>query len=491
LTLRYISTRGAAAPLPFEDVLLEGLARDGGLYVPEIWPRFEPEQIAEMAGLPYTEVALRVMQPFVGEAVSGVDLTRILEQAYRGFRDEAVAPLKPLDPTESTSTAGRPASGGGLHLMELFHGPTLAFKDVAMQVLGGLFEHLLDRRQQDVTIIGATSGDTGSAAIEAIRGRDHARIFILHPHGRTSEVQRRQMTTVDAPNVFNLAIEGTFDDCQNLLKAMFDDHGFRDRVNMSGVNSINWARLMPQIVYYFTAALSLHGKDAGTKPTAFSVPTGNFGDIYAGYAAAQMGLPVARLVIASNQNDILTRVMKTGEHTLGSVQRTLAPSMDIQVSSNFERLLFDMFGRDGTQVARRMIELKQTGSFTVPGEALATAHRLFGAECIDTELTLATMKDTHERTGELLDPHTAIGVASARRELEANPDLRTIPMVVLATAHPAKFPDAVEQATGVRPPLPDFLADLYDRQERFDTLTNDLEAVQRYVAERVAPGVSS
>ena len=472
--MRYISTRGAAAPLEFEDVLVEGLARDGGLYVPESWPTLSPSDIAGLAGRPYVEVARRIMTPFVGDGIDAEALGAIIDAAYTTFRDGAVAPVKPLGG----------AGGESLYLMELFHGPTLAFKDVAMQVLGGLFDHVLAKRDQRVTIIGATSGDTGSAAIEAVRGRERASIFILHPHGRTSDVQRKQMTTVDAPNVFNLAIDGTFDDCQNLLKAMFNDAGFRDTVNMSGVNSINWARLMPQIVYYFTTALALHGEDAATKPTSFSVPTGNFGDIYAGYAAAKMGLPVGKLVIASNQNDILTRVMNTGEHTLGPVAQTLAPSMDIQISSNFERLLFDMLGRDGGAVASKMEQLKADGTFSVEPEALDQVRPLFAAHRADEGPTLEAMKRVHDDTGELLDPHTAIGVVSAQRELEATPELRDVPMVVLGTAHPAKFPEAVERATGVRPVLPDHLADLYEREEKFDVLPNDLAAVQAHIRER-------
>ncbi|MEM7625682.1 MAG: threonine synthase [Planctomycetota bacterium] len=472
--MRYISTRGAAAPLEFEDVLLEGLARDGGLYVPEAWPTLSGDEIAALAELPYVEVARRIITPFVGDGFDAEALGRIIDAAYATFRDDAVAPLKPLDGFGE----------GSLSLMELFHGPTLAFKDVAMQVLGGLFEHVLAKRDQRVTIIGATSGDTGSAAIEAVRGRERASIFILHPHGRTSDVQRKQMTTVDAPNVFNLAIDGTFDDCQNLLKAMFNDTEFRDAVNMSGVNSINWARLMPQIVYYFTAALALHGPDAANKPTSFSVPTGNFGDIYAGYAAAKMGLPVGKLVIASNQNDILTRVMNTGEHTLGPVAQTLAPSMDIQISSNFERLLFDMLGRDGGAVAAKMKQLKDHGTFSVEPEALDRVRPLFAAHRADEAPTLEAMKRVYEATGELLDPHTAIGLVSAQREFQATPGLRPMPMVVLGTAHPAKFPDAVERATGVRPALPPHLADLYDREEKFDVLPNDLSAVQAYVRQR-------
>ncbi|MBB6428669.1 threonine synthase [Algisphaera agarilytica] len=471
--MRYISTRGAAAPLEFEDVLLEGLARDGGLYVPESWPTISPDEIAAMADWPYEKVAQRIMQPFVPAELAEA-LPGIIEKAYGTFRSDAVTPMISLGGIQD-----------GLHLMELFHGPTLAFKDVAMQVLGGLFEHVLAKRDERVTIIGATSGDTGSAAIEAVRGRERARIFILHPHGRTSDVQRKQMTTVDAPNVFNIALEGTFDDCQNLLKAMFNDETFRDRVSMSGVNSINWARLMPQIVYYFIAALKLHGPDAATKPTSFSVPTGNFGDIYAGYAAAKMGLPVERLVIASNQNDILTRVMNTGEHTLGPVAKTIAPSMDIQISSNFERLMFDMLGRDGGAVAQKMSQLKDDGTFTLPEASLDTVRGLFGAHRADEQETLDAMKRAHDVTGELLDPHTAIGVVAALADMQSHPSESSTPMVVLGTAHPAKFPAAVERATGQTPPLPEFLGDLYEREERYDVLPNDLAAVQAYVAERV------
>ena len=467
--MRYLSTRGTAEPLGFEDVLIEGLARDGGLYVPESWPPLSGAQIAGFAGRPYVAVAEAVISPFAG-GVAPEALRQIIGDAYATFRVPEIAPLTSLE-----------ALAPNLHLLELWHGPTLAFKDVAMQVLGGLFDHVLAKRGERVTIVGATSGDTGSAAIEAIRGRKNADIFILHPHGRTSEVQRRQMTTVDAPNVFNLAVDGTFDDCQNLLKAMFNDTAFRDSVNMSGVNSINWARLMPQIVYYLTAAVQLGGPE---RPVAFSVPTGNFGDIYAGYAASKMGLPVERLVIASNQNDILTRVMRTGEHTLGSVARSLSPSMDIQISSNFERLLFDMLNRDGTAVTTLMGDLQRENTFVVPAAALASANHLFGAQRVDEELTLATMKSVSEQTGELLDPHTAIGVAAALADRKTNPS--DAPMVVLGTAHPAKFPDAVEQATGIRPPLPDHLADLYDRTERFDVLPNDLAAVEAYVRERVA-----
>lgn len=467
--MRYLSTRGTAAPLEFEDVLLEGLARDGGLYVPEEWPQLTLDQIAAFKGQPYVQVAESVIAPFA-QGIDPAALRKIIVDAYASFRAPDVTPLIDLR-----------AIAPNLHLLELFHGPTLAFKDVAMQVLGGLFDHVLAKRNERVTIIGATSGDTGSAAIEAVAGREHASIFIMHPHGRTSEVQRRQMTTVTADNVYNVAVEGTFDDCQNLLKAMFNDQTFRDEVSMSGVNSINWARLMPQVVYYMIAAVHLGGPQ---KKVAFSVPTGNFGDIFAGYAASKMGLPIERLIIASNQNDILTRVMRTGEHALGPVAQTMSPSMDIQISSNFERLLFDMLGRDGAAVTKLMEQLQQDQKFVVPAAAIDTVRDLFGAERVDEELTLATMKLAHDKTGEFLDPHTAIGVAAAIADRKQNPS--DTPLVVLGTAHPAKFPDAVEKATGVRPPLPEHLADLYERKEHFDVLPNDLAAVQSYVRSRAA-----
>ena len=388
-----------------------------------------------------------------------------MNDAYRDFRNRDVAPLFQLGPNR--------------WLLELYHGPTLAFKDVAMQVLGRLYDHVLEKRDARITVVGATSGDTGSAAIEAIRGRQRASIFIMHPKGRTSEVQRRQMTTVEAPNVHNLAVEGTFDDCQNLLKAMFNDAVFRDEIHLSGVNSINWARVMPQIVYYVTAAAALGCFDE-SRPVSFSVPTGNFGDIYAGYAAAMMGVPVKRLVIATNVNDILTRVLNTGEHALGEVTPTMSPSMDIQVSSNFERLLFDLYDREGASVAAMMAELRETGRFALPPEKLDKARSLFGAHRVDEQQTLDTLGAVYDQTGFQIDPHTAVGVAAAEHETDAGE-----PMVVLGTAHPAKFPDAVERATGHRPALPPDFADLYEREERYDVLPNDLSAVETYIRERV------
>ncbi|MEM6392654.1 MAG: threonine synthase [Planctomycetota bacterium] len=462
--MQYVSTRGTAPTLDFEDVLLAGLATDGGLYVPQSWPTWDPQQFKALRGKPYPEIAAAVMRPFLGSALPNPVLDDLLADAYATFRHAAIAPLVQLGPRH--------------FVMELFHGPTLAFKDVAMQVLGRLYDHVLTERDQHVTLIGATSGDTGGAAIEAIKGRDRASIVILHPHNRTSEVQRRQMTTVDAPNVHNLAIDGTFDDCQALVKAMFNDMPFRERVGMSGVNSINWARCLPQAVYYVAAALALGGPD---RPVAFSVPTGNFGDVFAGYAARHLGLPIPKLVVASNINDILTRALHSGDHALGEVHRTHSPSMDIQVSSNFERLLFDLYDRDATAVVDLMQQLKDQKGFTLPPEVITKAADVFEGQRVDEDETLATIGDVYKATGGyLLDPHTAIGVAAAERVIPTLPP--DVPMVTLATAHPAKFPDAVERAAGVRPPLPNHISDLYDREERFDVLPNDLNAVQQHIA---------
>jgi len=447
---------------------MTGLARDGGLYVPESWPTLSPELIRRVRTMPYPDAAYHVMRPFVGACMADDELHSLLVAAYDSFIHHSVAPLFQI--------------GADEWLLELYHGPTLAFKDVAMQVLGRLYDHFLAKRGGRITVVGATSGDTGSAAIEAIAGRDRATIFIMHPHQRTSEVQRRQMTTVAAPNVHNIAIEGTFDDCQNLLKAMFNDAAFREEVSLSGVNSINWARVMPQIVYYVTAAASLGSPDV---PVSFTVPTGNFGDIYAGYAAHQMGLPVERLVIATNTNDILARFLATGEHALEDVTPTMSPSMDIQISSNFERLLFDVFDRDGEAIAAVMKELSQTRRFTVDPAKLSNIKQLFGAYRVDEAQTLATLGQVFHETGFQIDPHTAVGVAAARRDIEAYPQ-RDVPMVVLGTAHPAKFPDAVEQATGFRPPLPPHLHDLYERDEHYDVLPNDLEAVEAHIRARLA-----
>ena len=466
--MTYASTRGTAPVLGFEDVLLTGLARDGGLYVPEHWPSLSPAEIRALAGLPYPELALRVVRPFVGDALSEDELRALLADAYGGFGHAAVAPLKQLD--------------SRTWLLELFHGPTLAFKDFALQVLGRLFDHVLARRDQRVTVVGATSGDTGSAAIEACRDRDRIDIFILHPRGRVTEVQRRQMTTVAASNVFNIAVEGTFDDCQDLVKAMFNDAAFRDEMSLSAVNSINWARVMAQVAYYFAAAVELGAPD---REVAFAVPTGNFGNVYAGYVAQQMGLPVAKLIVGSNRNDILTRYFETGEMAVAEVHPTLSPSMDIQISSNFERLLFELYDRDGAALAEAMTGFRSTGRLA-PGEARwHRALEVFDAARLDDEATLAEVARIHGETGELVDPHSAIGIAAAQHKIGAGalPDPR-VPVVAVATAHPAKFPDAVERATGTRPVLPARLADLYDREERVSAVPADLGRVQAFIRER-------
>ena len=458
--MRYISTRGEAPALAFDEVLLAGLARDGGLYLPESWPQLSAEELRALAGQSYAEVAFQVMWPFVEGSLDEADFRRIVSESYAGFRHAAVAPLKQLD--------------SALWLQELFHGPTLAFKDVAMQLLGRLFEHVLERRDERVTIVGATSGDTGSAAIEACRGGARIDVFILHPKGRVSEVQRRQMTTVPDANVHNIAVEGTFDDCQDLVKAMFGDVGFRDELRLSAVNSINWARVMAQIVYYVTAALAL---GAPERRLAFAVPTGNFGNVFAAYAARRMGLPIEGLIVGSNSNDILTRFFESGRMTMSEVMPTYSPSMDIQVSSNFERLLYDALGGDGEAVARTMTEFRSTGAFTLGDNELAGLTDLFSGYRLDDAGTLAEMKRVYGETGEILDPHSAIGVAAAR-ERWRDP---AVPVVALATAHPAKFPAAVEKALGVAPGLPPSMADLYERPERCETLPNDLATVQDFV----------
>lgn len=460
--LKFVSTRGAAPALDLAEVTLAGLARDGGLYVPAEWPVFSPEQIAGMAGLSYADLAVAVMTPFVAGTIAPKDFARLVAQAYGNFDHRAVTPLRQSGPDE--------------WVLELFHGPTLAFKDCALQLLGPLFDHLLERDKSRVTIVGATSGDTGSAAIEACRDRDALDIFILYPHGRVSEIQRRQMTTVPSDNVHCLAVEGTFDDCQALVKGMFDDVAFRDAHKLAAVNSINWTRIMAQVVYYFHAALALGAPQRGV---AFSVPTGNFGDIFAGYVAAQMGLPIASLCIATNRNDILARFMAGGDYHVTGVMPTVSPSMDIQVSSNFERLLFDLMGRDGAAIAGLMNDLKTTGQFSVSENVLAQARDLFRAGTVDEAGTLAVIAEEWQRTGVLVDPHTAVGIGAGRAFKQDG-----VPLVHLATAHPAKFPDAVEKATGVRPDLPARLADLTTREERFDVVANDLGAIQAFVAER-------
>jgi len=458
--LQYISTRGEAPRLGFEDALLTGLARDGGLYLPETWPTFSGAEIAAMSGLSYAELAHRVMLPFVEEDIPAAEFKILIDDAYAGFDHKAVAPLRQLD--------------SGAWLMELFHGPTLAFKDFALQLLGRLLDRTLAKRGARATIVGATSGDTGSAAIEACRDRDAIDIFILHPEGRVSEVQRRQMTTVMSANVHNIAIQGTFDDCQAMVKAMFNDLEFRDEMHLSAVNSINWARVMAQIVYYFHAGISVGAPGRGV---AFSVPTGNFGDVFAGYCAKAMGLPIEQLIVATNRNDILARFFQTGEYAKGTVHPTMSPSMDIQVSSNFERLLFDIEGRDGDRVRALMAALDQSGGFSVEAGPLAEAGKLFDGLSIDEDATLKTIAAMQAETGQAVDPHSAIAVAAGRLA-RRNP---AVPMISLATAHPAKFPDAVEKATGQRPELPAHLGDLLQRAEKYEVMANDLAVVKARV----------
>jgi len=458
--LRYVSTRGQAPVLDFEDVLLTGLARDGGLYVPETWPQIDHDELTALVGRPYGEAAMRVIRPFIGGAIGDRDLGAMIEDAYRGFAHKAVAPLVHLGPGE--------------FLLELFHGPTLAFKDFALQLLGRLFDHVLSKRGKRVVIVGATSGDTGSAAIEAFRGRAASDVFILHPKGRVSEVQRRQMTTVLDQNIRNIAVEGTFDDCQALVKAMFNDAAFRDEFSLSAVNSINWARIMAQVVYYVTSALEL---GAPARKVAYVVPTGNFGDVYAGYVAKRMGLPIERLIVATNANDILRRFFETGRYAQGRVQPTTSPSMDIQVSSNFERLLFDLCRRDGAEVAALMRLFDRDKAIEVGGNVLGVARAEFAAGRAKEDEVRATIAAVRRETGYVLDPHSAVGVAVGRKTAR---DPGT-PLVALATAHPAKFPDAVEAAIGARPALPPRLADLPSRPERLSELPNDLRAIQDHI----------
>jgi threonine synthase len=458
--VRYISTRGEAPPLGFMDVTLAGLARDGGLYMPEIWPRLAPQAIAGLAGRPYAEVAVEVIRPFVGDSIGEADLSRLAREAYGAFRHPAVAPITQL----GTST----------FLLELFHGPTLAFKDLAMQLLARLMDHTLTARGERTTVVVATSGDTGGAAVEAFRGRERTDLFVLFPAGRISSVQRRMMTTAADDNVHAIAIEGTFDDCQALVKGLFNHHAFRDRVRLSGVNSINWARVVAQVVYYFTAATTL---GAPHRRVAFTVPTGNFGNIFAGYVAERMGLPIDRLVIATNVNDILVRTLATGSYDVRDVVATSSPSMDIQVSSNFERLLFEAYGRDSAPVRTLMAQLAQSRHFSLSTPALSAIRALFNADRADEEETAATIRTTLRETSRLVDPHTAVGLAVAEKEIR-DP---AMPMIVFGTAHPAKFPEAVEAACGVRPALPEWLADLFERRERVTTMPIDQGAIERFI----------
>jgi threonine synthase len=458
--MRYVSTRGEAAPLDFVEVMLAGLARDGGLYVPESWPRLGPAEIAGFAGRPYAEVATDVIRRFTGGSIPDADLARMAQEAYGTFRHPATVPLVQLNP--------------GLFVLELFHGPTLAFKDLAMQLVARLMDHALRQRSERTTIVVATSGDTGGAAVEAFRGREQVDLVVLFPHGRISDVQRLMMTTAPDTNVHAVAVEGTFDDCQALVKAMFNHHGFRDRVRLSGVNSINWARIVAQAVYYFTAAAAL---GAPHRRVAFTVPTGNFGDVFAGYVAEKMGLPVDRLVVATNVNDILARTFATGTYEVRDVMATSSPSMDIQVSSNFERLLFDAYGRDAGAVRGLMNSLAQSKRFSVSAHALEAMRTLFAAGRADEQESAATIRAWMREASYCADPHTAVALAVAEKE----PRDPSIPMVVLSTAHPAKFPAAVKAACGVEPALPDWLGDLTKRKERVTVLPADQAQVEKFV----------
>jgi threonine synthase len=467
--MEYISSRGSAPTLDFEGVTLAGLAADGGLYVPQVWPSLSAQEIAGLRGLSYAETAVAVMRPFVAGTLSEEELRLLCNQAYGRFSHAAVTPLVQLDAQN--------------WLLELFHGPTLAFKDVALQLLGLLFEKFLSTRDTHLTIIGATSGDTGSAAIDAVAGRAKIDIFMLHPQGRVSDVQRRQMTTVLAPNVYNIAAEGSFDDAQAIVKTLFNDPEFSRSYNLSAVNSINWARLMAQVVYYFYAAVRL---GAPERSVAFSVPTGNFGDVFAGYVAAKMGLPVAKLIVATNVNDILHRALTSGDYSAGSVTPTATPSMDIQVSSNFERLLFDLSGRDSAALNGMMRGFEAERAMTIPADMIAGARPLFASARIDGDAMTMAMRWAQEKAGQVIDPHSAIGLAAARAAgLPAD-----VPVVTLATAHPAKFPDAVERATGVRPSLPSRIGGLFDRAEQFDVLPATPDAIKAYVAERGTQGAA-
>ena len=463
--MKYISTRGGCEPKSFEDVILTGLAPDGGLFVPEKLPHFSKDEIASWAGLSYEELALKIMTPFVDGAIPQDDLKQLIDTSYATFRHGAIAPLI--------------QTGHNEWILELFHGPTLAFKDFALQFLGNLLDYTLEKRNQKVVIMGATSGDTGSAAIEGCRHCKNVDMFILHPHKRVSDVQRRQMTTVMADNIHNLALEGNFDDCQNMVKDSFADQSFLpDGRQLVAVNSINWARIMAQIVYYFWASLSLGGPE---RKVSFSVPTGNFGDIFAGYLAHKMGLPIEQLVIATNQNDILHRCISENDHSTRPLEQSLAPSMDIMISSNFERLLFDLYGRDGDAIAGLMKDAK-AGHMNLSDTALVEARKLFSSYRCDDEGMLKIISDVNRDCDYLLDPHTAIGLEAAR---QCRRNLET-PMVTLATAHPAKFPDAVKKAGYPHDPeLPPHMADLFEREERFTVLANDKEAVHQFMADHI------
>ncbi len=458
--MKYVSTRGNAPSLDFEGATLAGLATDGGLYVPERWPKFSAQEIRGMRSLSYSQLTVEVLRPFVGNSLSDSELSKLSVQAYSQFHHPAIAPLKQLDEQ--------------LYFMELFQGPTLAFKDFALQFLGQLFGHFLDKRGEKCTIVGATSGDTGSAAIEAVRGIKRVNLFMLHPHGRVSEVQRRQMTGVNEKNIHNLAVEGHFDDCQNLVKAMFNDQAFRTEMNLSAVNSINWARIAAQIVYYFRAALALGAPD---RPVSFAVPTGNFGNIFAAYAAKQMGLPIDELIIGSNRNDILTRFFGSGKMHQSTTQASLSPSMDIQISSNFERYLFEASNRDSKLINSLMTQFSTTGAFEVEEKLFDTCCANFSAFKLDDEQTRSEIKRLYEQTGEVIDPHSVIGIAAAQAKRN-NP---SVPVVCMGTAHPAKFADAVESVIGRAVEFPARLEKVMSATEQYTKMDNRLDQIQAFV----------
>jgi len=459
--MNYVSTRGESPPIGFLDAVLAGLASDGGLYVPEVWPLLSQAEIAGFAGMPYANVAAHILGRFAGDSMSAAEVLEITTEAYAGFAHAAVTPLRQLDP--------------GLWLLELFHGPTLAFKDVAMQMLSRLYERALQARQRTLTVVCATSGDTGGAAVEALRGRANVRLVVLFPDGKISEVQRRFMTTAADANVRCIAIDGSFDDCQAIVKGLFNAQGFQQSVDLSGVNSINWARIAAQVVYYFTAAVAL---GAPHRPVSFAVPSGNFGDGFAGYVAARMGLPIERIILATNSNDILAKAVETGRYARGAVAQTQSPAMDIQVASNFERLYFDAVDREGIETARAMRAFADHGAIDIPPKAFAKMRELFVGAGVSEADTSRAILATLNGSGELIDPHTAVGVAAA---LRVGPVRRTTPMVVLSTAHPAKFPEAVEAAAGVAPRMPQSAKGLAGKPERIDCMPADLEAVKAYI----------
>ncbi len=457
--MQYVSTRGKAPIRDFSGVLLEGLANDGGLYIPDAWP-----QLSDSGTGDYLKTAVETMSLFLGSSISSEAFEEIVKEAYSSFRDEEITPLVDM--------------GKGLYLLELFHGPTLAFKDVALQLVGKLFDHELKRQGKRVTIVGATSGDTGSAAIEACRDKENIEMVILHPAGRVSEIQRRQMTTVRAENIHNVAIQGTFDDCQDLVKAMFADHDFRNRMQLSAINSINWARVMAQIVYFVVAAERLGGRKS---PIAFSVPTGNFGNVFSGYAAHMSGVNITQLVVGSNKNDILTQFFNTGTMQINEVTPTTSPSMDIQISSNLERLLFELLNRDGQKVDEMLKEFRENKTISIDPDLQETLSNQWNGACFTDDEVKRCISEEADKSGIVLDPHSAIGVLAARECRKDN----SVPMVALATAHPAKFPDAVEDATGIRPELPAHLADLLERSEEYTQQPNDLATIQNYIEEVV------